>query len=530
MKKQPSHSSTSWTIWTLIGSIIFYIIYFSWFTITRLEHLLAHYFDLGIMHQAVYNSYRALQTGDFSRMLEITNPEGSQQFIRMAIHGDIILALLSPFYFIFSGPQMLLFIQTVALAIGAWAVYRITILVFPEHVHKHILALVFGISYLLYTPMQRANIFDFHAVTLATPLLLFMYLYWIEKKFIPMIICVVLSLITKEQTALTIAFFALYIIAKNAIVNRGYVGITHFRFGKINKNWKKVILNQKFPFLLFLGCITWFILVMTVIIPQARGGSHFAISYYGDYGDNTTSVFIGMLKNPVSVIFTFFKNDPLRYVWFLMGPLCFFSFFAPLQLLIIIPEFAINMLSGSANMRNIIFHYTAVLQPFIFISTIYGARNLYLLLKRSKYNFVNIYGLNIIIGMLMVSTIFFSITKSPLPYSFEHDDSATSESPIAKNSLLYWMNELQDETIKISSTGKLGPYFSSRRYFYIFSSRYELADYVIIYKTELENDFRKEEYQKAYADLIKDTRFEKQYGDVDIEVYRKISLGVFSKI
>lgn len=107
------------TIIILWFFIVVYIAYFSYFTILRLRTLYASYFDLGIMHQTVFNTYKAIAEKDISKILELTNPFNSLQIKRMAIHNDFLLALLSPFYFIYAGPQTLLVIQTIVLALGA---------------------------------------------------------------------------------------------------------------------------------------------------------------------------------------------------------------------------------------------------------------------------------------------------------------------------------------------------------------------------------------------------------------------------
>ena len=81
--------------------ILIFVISFIFLSIARLHQLWASYFDLGIMHQTVFNTYKALQTGDFSRILELTDPHGSGlQIKRMAIHNDMLLGLLAPLYFI----------------------------------------------------------------------------------------------------------------------------------------------------------------------------------------------------------------------------------------------------------------------------------------------------------------------------------------------------------------------------------------------------------------------------------------------
>ncbi len=166
-------------VWT---GIMIFSIYFSVFTILRYQRLVASYYDLGIMHQTVYNSYRAIQTLDFSRFLEMTNPHGFEQVKRMAVHNDIFLALLVPFYFIYDGPATLLILQSVIVAMGAYAVFMLTLLVFEKQNSKYRVGVFFAFLYLFYPPLQRAVIYEFHAVTLSTAFLLFMYYFWVIRK------------------------------------------------------------------------------------------------------------------------------------------------------------------------------------------------------------------------------------------------------------------------------------------------------------------------------------------------------------
>ena len=128
----------------LLGVMILtYIGYFTWFTILRYQTLYAHYFDLGIMQQTVYNTFMSLKTGDLSRFLELTNPHGFDQVKRMSVHNDMFLALLAPFYFLYSGPEMLLIIQSVGVGLGALAIYGISKMIFEKTIQKCRLRLLF---------------------------------------------------------------------------------------------------------------------------------------------------------------------------------------------------------------------------------------------------------------------------------------------------------------------------------------------------------------------------------------------------
>jgi len=253
--------------------IVAYSVYFSLLTINRYEKLYAHYFDLGIMHQSVYNTYQSIKTADFSRFLEMTNPHTSAaQIKRMSIHNDMLLALLAPFYFIHEGPETILVIQTIVVAIGALYVFLIAKKVLKDLPYSEWLALVLSISYLLYSPLQKANKFEFHAVTLATTFLLAAFYYWREKQYKASLVSVGLSLITKEQVGMTTALFGGYILVEQ---------FKHIKLTKLISHFTdklKTDKNVRFALITIAVSIFWILLSMFVIIPMARGDEHFALN------------------------------------------------------------------------------------------------------------------------------------------------------------------------------------------------------------------------------------------------------------
>lgn len=471
-------------LWVMI---LVYIGYFSVFTILRYRTLYAHYFDLGIMHQTVYNTYQALRLGDMDRILELTNPFGSNQITRMAIHNDILLAFIAPFYFIHSGPETLLIIQSIILALGGWAIFKITTHVFKDKIYHNALGLVFTFAYLMYTPMQRANNFDFHAVTLTTTLLLFMFYYWLVGKYRFSVFFFVLSLLAKEQVALTTLFFGLFTLIRPGV--------------------KKHTHKTNYSLLIIASSIIWFALSMKIIIPFFRGGNHFALEYYTD------------LKNLPHYIF---HVDTYRYFLFLMGPLAFLSLFSPLHFLIALPEFGINLLSNSWNMRNIVFHYTSVIQPFVFIAAIYGAKNLLIAKSRViKKETAHKNRIRILMGFILVCTLLFSYFKGPLPYSLEKEIHPFLYPQKESIDAIYWGSLLENPQIKVSATGHIAPLFTSRIYFYTFSENYYLADYVIISVSEATYGWEKDKTKLSYEQLVNDSRFRMVYKNENLEIYKK---------
>ena len=99
-------------------AIVIYIAIFSFLSIRRFQTLNSHYYDLGIMNQVVYNTSRG-------KFLQMTDQVMKKNIDRMAVHFDPILAVFAPLYYIYQGPETLLIVQTVILALGAWAVFLI---------------------------------------------------------------------------------------------------------------------------------------------------------------------------------------------------------------------------------------------------------------------------------------------------------------------------------------------------------------------------------------------------------------------
>lgn len=484
---------TNWAEILLGLLMLSYIVYFSYFSILRYHTLYSHYFDLGIMNQTVYNTFMAIKTGDYSRFLEFTNPHGFDQVKRMSVHNDMFLALLAPFYFIYSGPETLLILQSIVSALGAIALFLIGKKVFSGMHNARVVALFISSAYLFYPPLQGANQFDFHAVVFATPLLLFMFYFFLKKKYWISGILAFLAILTKEQVGLTVAFFGMYVLLVSSQQSAD--------------NSKKS--RYMFATSLILIGVGWFILSMTVIIPYFRKGVHFALSYFGDFGDSPAGIFAGLIRNPQMVLQYIFRTDTYEYLYSTLGPLSFLSFFSPLHLLIAAPEFGINLISKNGSMRSIYYHYTAVITPFIFISVIYGLRHV----KNYAWFFV---------ALLSVSTIYFSVTMSPLPYSVRGEIEPFTSPKGEMTDVILWQKKLKDDQIKVMATGSIAPYFSSRRYFYYYSERYDLADYIVLSVDEAYNSYGITNGEDIYLKIQTDKRFVSIYDSGSFEVYRKL--------
>lgn len=120
----------------------------------------ASMFDIGNMAQALWS-------GTQGHPLVFTYEQGN--FSRLALHVELIYGLIVPLYALWPDPRLLLAVQAVGFAAGAWPVYRLA----RRQLDSRALARASTFIYLCYPVAQTAMLFDFHGDTLALPCLLF---------------------------------------------------------------------------------------------------------------------------------------------------------------------------------------------------------------------------------------------------------------------------------------------------------------------------------------------------------------------
>jgi uncharacterized membrane protein len=475
------------TLFLLLSTI------FSYLSIRRVETLNSYYYDLGIMNQVVYNTSRGW-------ILEMTNQTLNRNTNRLAIHFDPILALFAPLYRIYPSYMILLIIQSLIVFFGGVIIY----LLGKKILKNNWLSLLFSLSYFFYFQNQRAVLFDFHPVTLATTFLLLAIYFQETKKIFWYWLFIFLSLLTKEHVGLVIVFYSFYLFF-------------------IKKEKKLAVMS-------FVVGLVFFIATVNFIIPYFRGQSHFALNYYQDFGQSPKEIFINLAKNPIKIITILSSREIIDYLKRLFLPV-YFSLLSPLSLFAILPELMINVLSKNSNMRLIYFHYQSLIIPFLFYSAILGYRNL---MKLTNNRLIN--SLAIIIFIFFNSQSFHlynpwpeNLVKEPTIY---HSIANEKSQVIKKLQAMF-----EDDQIKIATTPKLAPFFTNRRYYYnflydtawhslgysdelIFSLKkdiYKAADYVIINKAEVNSNLTK----KFYLNFLADKNYQLYLSESGIEVYKK---------
>ncbi|MGC9040356.1 MAG: DUF2079 domain-containing protein [Roseiflexus sp.] len=151
-----------WIALLLIGSML------GWLSVARYEGFNAGMYDLGNMAQAIWSGARG-------EPLLYSRPEGSRAS-RLAGHVEVGYFLFAPFYALWPDPRMLLVAQAALFALGAIPVYRLAWrrLDAPYSGERAMpyAARCLTLIYLLYPTAQTSVLFDFHADTVAAPLIL----------------------------------------------------------------------------------------------------------------------------------------------------------------------------------------------------------------------------------------------------------------------------------------------------------------------------------------------------------------------
>ena len=310
-------------------------------TLSMLRHLSfgTGRFDLGNMVQAVWSTAH----GD---VLEVTNLRG-EQMSRLGAHFDPVLAAFAPLWWLWPDPTMLLVVQAAAIALGAVPVFLLA----RKHLGSERAGAGFALAYLLYPPTQWLALNEFHAVALATPLLLLGFWYLDEDRLGAFAVVAVLACLTKEHVPLAVAALGVWYALARGRRRAGTVIAT--------------------------GGVAVAALVIGVVLPHfaPRGSSPFE-GRYGAVGGSPAEIAETVFTDPRRVFGEMFDDNGVPYLLELLLPLGALPLLAPLAALTALPELAANLLSATRTQQSIHFHYTASAIPGLVVAAVFGAARL----------------------------------------------------------------------------------------------------------------------------------------------------------
>lgn len=423
----------------LLTLMLMYAIYFINVTFLRYDNFYTGRFDLGNMAQTVWNTLRG-------RIFIFTNPNGTESISRLAFHADFLLILLAPFYAIWTDPRMLLLIQTIVVDCGSLFVYLIA----KDVIKNKPFALVFALAFLVNPSIQRANLYDFHAVTLSTTFLLATYYFYRLKKYMWFLLFAFLAGISKEEVWLLISLFGVFLFIQQ----------------------KKRILGT----LVTAVGLGLFILLIWYAIPHSLGTHHFALTYYSDFGEKPLMIIKTVFFSPQKTIMTIFHADRLDYLNQLFIPLGYLSFLNPLYLLFTIPDLLIDLLSNNTQLHQIYYQYTSNISPFLFISAIVGSGFLIRLFPKKNITFyLTIY--------LLVVSVFEAYQYGPLPGAKDPNIDMIIKPVVNRDYINYYLSHIP-KRYSVASTNNVGSHLSQRQVIYTLPQGIDKADVIVFLLTD----------------------------------------------
>ena len=222
--------------------------------------------------------------------------------------------LFVPFARLGAGPQFLDFAQTVAVALGAWPVFRLA----NRRVDSRWGCATLAGIYLLH-PVVIGNVWEtFHPEAMAMAALLGAVLAAEEGKWRRFAVLVLFALLWKTDVALFVVMLGIRVARRHDRRK----GIATVAAGAL-----------------------WFTVCVSLLIPHYSGGGTVFGPLYGDLGDTPFEVAQTGLAHPSQVTDRIADNRPHRYFRDLLVPYGFVPVLAPGTMALGAPQFAINLLA-----------------------------------------------------------------------------------------------------------------------------------------------------------------------------------------
>jgi uncharacterized membrane protein len=323
------------------GSTCLYAAAFTFFAIVRHLAFLSQKEDLGTMAQAISTTLH----GHFLA----TTTEAGDQVSRLGVHVDPFLVLLTPLWFVWSSPLMLVTLQALAVSAGAFPVFWLA----RKHLRSERAAVFFVFAYLLY-PSTQFNAFavssGFHSVTIAIPLLLLAIWFLDEDRLVPFTVVALLAATTKEEIPLVIGLLGIWYGSSHG---RWRVGLPLFAVG-----------------------LAVTLVDFLVVIPHFNSGGYIFGDRYDAVGGSPGGIARTAVTDPMALVRDVATAHKLVYLLLVFLPFLGLWLFEPLLLLGVVPELAINLLSSDPNQTAIPFHGASGMIPFVVAASILGLARL----------------------------------------------------------------------------------------------------------------------------------------------------------
>jgi uncharacterized membrane protein len=332
-----------WGLLIVLALMIAYSTYFSALSIQRHNSFRTHASDMGQMDQALWNTLHG-------NILQDTRPNGTQM-PRLTDHVEPIFLVIPFVFLIYAGIESLFVVQSIAIALGALAIYWIA----RRRLKSEWASVLFAAMYLLFPALQAANLAEFHAVTFAPAPLMFAYNYGEERAWKRYVLFALIALAVKEEIALLVFTMAVYFAIQSTVYSLQSTGKTFtFHVSRFTFRLRCV------PLIIAAISLAWFFVAVFVIIP------HFSIAGQSPYVNRYD-------KTPMAIILGLLTPEKLAYLAQLLASVGFLAIFDPVSLLVGSSSLILNLLSNYPAQYSGTYHYSAPVAPYFVLGAIGGA-------------------------------------------------------------------------------------------------------------------------------------------------------------
>jgi len=293
-------------------------------SVYRHDYFGSNAYDLGIYDQTVWGYSRLEPTMD-NTVLGTPN--------LLLDHFQPILAALSPLYWIWDDVRMLLVAQAVFIALAS-----VPLFLWARREVGLVEAALFQIAYLVFWGVLAGNIYDFHELALAAPIVSLALYAALTRRTKLLWATVLLALLTKESLALTVVAIGIYV----ALVQR---------------RWKLGLA------LAGVGTAA-FAALLKLVIPAITGRAY-AHWLYPALGSGPGSALVHVVAHPLDTVKLFFTpREKVAALLNLFAPWLFLPLVSPL-VIVMIPTLAERFLANKPEYWSQGFHYNLALAPIL---------------------------------------------------------------------------------------------------------------------------------------------------------------------
>ncbi len=261
----------------------------------------------------------------------LTHGKGFRSYLDQGLflgeHIQVVHLLLLPLYVVWPSHLLLELTQSVALAAGAMPVFWMA----RRASGSARIGCWVALAYLLYPPMQFLDIAidfkTFRPEAFVIPAYLFALDQFERRRFKTAIVCLLIGLSAKEDYAIALAPFGVWLAATEFWKVRGdsVAAPDHRRMGAVGVG-------------LAILAVAYLLFATRVAMPYFRSGNelHY-VRYFSKFGESFGEVVFNMLTSPMLVLSELTSAPSIIYLLAVFVPLAFTPLWSPSRLLVAAP-------------------------------------------------------------------------------------------------------------------------------------------------------------------------------------------------